>query len=48
MQAIEPFCAHHVQVDLLVHNFCLLGVYLLVVIEDFVLAELVVKFNELF
>ena len=48
MQAIEPFCAHHVQVDLLVQNFCLLGVYLLVVIDDFVLAELVVKFNELF
>ncbi len=47
MQTIEPFCAHHVQVDLLVHDFCLLGVYLLV-IEDFILAELVVEFNELF
>jgi len=48
MQAIKSFCTQHIQVDLLVNHFCLLIIGLLVNIENFVLAKLVVKFNKLF
>ena len=49
MQAAEPFRPQQIQVDFLIRrHFRLFSINMLVVVEDFILAELVVELDELF